>query len=184
MRLSRNNCAKSTASTEAMIGVHAVAAKILGVGVLLRGPSGCGKSRLAMELLARGHCLIADDAVNLTLESGQVMAHGDADMAGFLAVRGVGVVNVVRSFGESAWCAASPVHLVLEAGRDSAQTDDQDRQTELLGVPLPLYRTPDLAGAAVLTELVCRQFMQHQAGYDAATDLAARQARAITAQAP
>lgn len=94
--------------------VHGVLLSVSGKGILLRGPSGCGKSELAARMLERGHALVADDAVRLTLNNGLVMGSVLAQFRSLLHIRGRGLMNVREEFGESRVREEHTVDLVVE----------------------------------------------------------------------
>ncbi len=150
--------------------------RVEGIGVLVTGPSGSGKSRLALELLARGHALVADDLVLLARDGDRLRGRAEAALAGFLAVREAGVFNVQRLFGDDAWCPEHTIDLVLEPGAGAEPFGPELPRREIAGVALPLMRSHDTARAAVLVETVCRDLALRRDGYDAAADLEQRQA--------
>jgi len=83
-------------------------------GLLLRGASGAGKSDLALELLRRGHRLVADDVVEVAVRDGRPWGSGPAKIVGQLEIREVGMVEVRNLFGPEAVVAASPIHAVVD----------------------------------------------------------------------
>lgn len=84
--------------------IHGALVSIYGVGLLLRGPSGVGKSECALELVRRGHCLVADDVVEVRQEemNDRLLGSCPERLAGRLEVQDVGIIDVVRLFGEKA----------------------------------------------------------------------------------
>lgn len=111
--------------------MHGTAIDIAGLGVLLRGASGAGKSDLALRLIDGGARLVADDRVDLALESGRVTMRAPARLAGLLEVRGLGVMAV------DAAVAAAPLGLIV----DLVPTDQVER--------MPVRRTELVLGCAV-----------------------------------
>ena len=115
-----------------------------GSGVLLTGDSGTGKSELALQLVRRGHALVADDAPELSVESGRLIGRSSCALEGKLQLRGVGVVNLEALHGPDALQSRSTVDLIIQLSR-RAETDARP----LAGLPT---RTNDPARhpAAVL----------------------------------
>ncbi len=112
------------------ISVHGVFMEVMGIGVLITGDSGIGKSELALELLSRGHRLIADDAVELVhagpgILVGQSLKH---ELLEYLEVRGLGILNVRTMFGETAVRHKKKVHFTVRLERlDKSRLDKMDR---------------------------------------------------------
>lgn len=160
--------------------------EIFGLGVLLAGKSGVGKSELALEMLARGHRLIADDAAEFELaHDGRVVGRCPPLLYGFLEVRGLGVLHVGRMFGEPALRASKALDLILRL--DAGEGGEIDRlrgrriETPVCGKPIPEILLPVRAGQslATLAEAACRDQTLKRDGYDAAEDFMARQMRSI-----
>ncbi len=177
--------------------VHGVLLEVAGRGLLLTGPSGAGKSQAALELLHRGHRLVADDAPELFRRGDRLWGRCPPPLRGFLEVRGLGVLNVEALLGPEALreevALALVVELVAEPGpepggpaqeREPPAEDAPDRlrpargTVALLGLPLPRLRLPAGPGRplGLLVETLARQEALRAQGYDAAADLAARQA--------
>lgn len=118
-----------------------------GSGVLLTGDSGTGKSELALQLVRRGHALVADDAPELSIESGRLIGRSSRALAGKLQLRGVGVVNLEALHGPDALQPRSTVDLIIQLSR-RAEADarplsgSQPGRTTLLGIPLPCWTVP------------------------------------------
>lgn len=170
------------------ITLHGVLIEIFGLGVLLAGRSGVGKSELALEMLARGHRLIADDAAEFELASdGRVVGRCPPVLYGFLEVRGLGVLHVGRMFGEPALRAAKTLDLILRIHAPGEYTDPPDRlhgrrtETRVCGHPIPEISLPARPGQslATLVEAAARDQTLRRNGYDAAEDFVARQLRTI-----
>jgi len=168
--------------------VHGVLLQVCGTGVLLTGASGVGKSELALELLSRGHRLVADDAPLLERREGRLWGRCPELLEGFLEVRGLGVLSVRALLGEGAVLAEVPVELVVHLEpADAAAMARLPRlhpvrdEVELLGVILPRLHLPVAPGRnlAVLVETAVRLHALAVGGYDAAADLTARQRRAM-----
>jgi serine kinase of HPr protein (carbohydrate metabolism regulator) len=166
----------------ASLTLHGVFVEIFGLGVLLAGKSGIGKSELALEMLARGHRLIADDAAEFELaHDGRVVGRCPPLLYGFLEVRGLGVLHVGRMFGEPALRSTKALDLILRL--DASHDGEVDRlrgrriQTRVCGKLIPEILLPIRVGQslATLVEAACRDQTLKRDGYDAAEDFIARQ---------
>lgn len=154
-----------------------------GLGVFLRGASGAGKSEVGLELLSRGHRLIADDIVEWRQDAvGRVHGHCPPLLEGFIEVRGLGILNARRLYGEAAVLPSAPLDLVIDLGVNHETTADERLHgrrggLEVLGVRVPEIFLPRRVGhnLAVLVEAACRDLKLRQSGYCADDDLVARQ---------
>ena len=178
-----------TASTP----VHGVMLEMLDLGVLLTGASGVGKSELALELIGRGHCLIADDAPEFTRVDGGVIEGGSpALLHDFLQVRGLGLLNVRRIFGDGAIGAHRRLDLIVnlvsldtathfsaERTLTSARTNRNILDVIIPQVDLPVYPGRNLA---TWVECVVRDTALRRAGYHADQDFAERLQRRIKSE--
>jgi HPr kinase/phosphorylase len=169
--------------------MHGVFMDVLGMGVLIMGDSGTGKSELALELVSRGHRLVADDAPEFSLMELQVI-RGTCilDMNAFLEVRGLGVLNVQALFGDSAIKKSQDLSLIVQLEHatperlqniDRLQGDYRVRQ--ILGVEIPEMGLPVAPGRnlAVLLECAVRNYSLRQHGYNAADDFCEQQRQAL-----
>ena len=160
--------------------IHGVLVEVHGEGMLITGDSGIGKSETALELIKRGHRLIADDAVEILRTSRSTLeGRAPAIIQYFMELRGIGVINVQRVYGIGAVKPSCPIDLVVSM----ELWDDQRRYdrlgldvetTQYLGVTLPLMTIPVRPGRnlAVILELAAMTNRQKKAGYSAAEDLA------------
>ncbi|MDP1708949.1 MAG: hypothetical protein Q8L89_07800 [Gammaproteobacteria bacterium] len=163
------------------VTLHGVFMDILDTGVLLCGASGTGKGELALELITRGHRLVADDAPDFRAGGAGVAGTCPPLLQDMLEVRGLGVLNIRALFGERAVVPAAMLALAvrLQCAAPGAQRsltpDYRDRQ--VLGHTLPEIVLPLLPGrnAALLVETLVRDFRLRRAGYDAAEDFVRRQ---------
>ena len=169
--------------------VHGVFMDVMGIGVLLTGESAIGKSELALELVSRGHRLIADDAPVFS-RSGPETLLGQCPEAlqNFLEVRGLGVLNMRALFGDNAVKQSMELHLVVHLAPVTQQSMQQidrlmgtRRKQRLLEVEVPEIELPVAPGRnlAVLVEAAARNQLLYNGGYDAAEDFIARQQQLI-----
>ncbi len=107
--------------------IHGTLVDINGVGVLIRGKSGIGKSEVALELVRRGHQLVADDRVDIYENAeGEVIGEAPEILRKYLEIRGIGIVNVVKLFGASAYKESKPIRVIVDLLTFEA-AEDYDR---------------------------------------------------------
>jgi HPr kinase/phosphorylase len=167
--------------------IHGVLMDILGLGVLIVGDSGIGKSECALDLVVRGHRLVADDTV-------EIHRRGEKDVIGtcpeltrhHMEVRGLGVINIRDLFGVASTRVNKRLELVVQLERwDQNREYDRvgldDSYYDLIGVRLPLVRMPVAPGRslAILVEVAVRNQILRARGRHAARDLVARLERAL-----
>jgi HPr kinase/phosphorylase len=162
--------------------VHGVLIDILGLGVLIVGESGIGKSECALDLVVRGHRLVADDTVEVR-KLGETGIIGTCpELTRFhMEVRGLGVINIRDLFGVAATRITKRVELVVQLERwDPSREYDRlgldDNFYDLVGVRVPLIQMPVAPGRslAILVEVAARNQLLRNRGRHAARDLAAR----------
>ena len=168
--------------------LHGVYMELFTMGVLITGGAGTGKSELALELLTRGHRLVADDAPEFTQVSPELVDGTCPEMLqDCLEVRGLGVLNVRHMFGDSAVKLNKYLRLIIHlevprGGRAGAMEDRLQSNSgiqEVLDIPIPKITIPVLAGRnlAVMAEVAVRDFMLKAKGYDAASEFIERHSR-------
>ena len=158
---------------------HGVLMEIYGEGVLLMGDSGVGKSETALELLKRGHRLIADDAVEIRRVSSQTLVGSAPDnIRHFMELRGVGIINVSRLFGVGAIKNTANINFIikLESFDPSKEYDRmgiEEQTTEILGMKVPCATIPVKTGRnlAVIIEVATMNYRQKMMGYNSAVEL-------------
>lgn len=164
--------------------LHGVFMDVLGMGVLIAGDSGVGKSELGLELISRGHGLVADDVVDIS-RAAPDMLEGRCPplLANLLEVRGLGLLDIKAIFGETAVRRKMKLRLIVELRRYAAAANTLERlplegQTEdVLGVPVRKVIIPVASGRnlAVLTEAAVRNTILHLRGVDTMRDFLQRQ---------
>ena len=131
---------------------HGTLIEVFGIGILIKGVSGVGKSEIALELIERGHRLIADDTIDLkVIQSSMVIGEGTSVIGHHMEIPGIGIVDVKRMFGVGAIRDTKNVQLVVELENyDSKKIYDrlglEEKRIELLGVSLPYLLIPVLPG--------------------------------------
>lgn len=169
--------------------MHGVFMEVMGIGVLIAGPSGIGKSELALELLSRGHRLIADDAPKFTRTGPDVLYGTCPDtLHGFIEVRGLGVLNVRAMFGETAILQTKRLRLVINMELFSEtehhkinRLDTSEHYESILDVDVPVVIIPVAPGRnlAVIVEAAVRNHVLRLSGYNATEDFIKRQQNII-----
>ena len=163
---------------------HGVLVNVFGTGVLITGNSGVGKSEAALELIKRGHQLVADDVV-LIHRINEHLLEGESPerVRHFMEIRGVGIINVANIYGAGAvqrrMAIDMEVHLEMwQSGKEYDRLGLTENYTEILGVKIPSLLLPIHPGRnlAVVLEVAARNFRQKQMGYNAALELAKRSA--------
>jgi len=159
--------------------LHGVLVEVYGEGILLLGDSGVGKSETAIELVKRGHRLIADDAVEIKKVS-EISLVGSAPeiIRHYVEIRGIGVVDIRRIFGMGAVKLTEKIELVIELEQwDNKKEYDRlgiDTQTKnILGVEVPMITVPVKPGRnlAIIIEIAAMNNRQKVMGYNAALEL-------------
>jgi HPr kinase/phosphorylase len=162
--------------------VHGVLLDVLGLGVLVVGESGIGKSECALDLVVRGHRLVADDAVEIRRRSESVLIGTcPALTRHHMEVRGIGLINVREMFGVASTRRSKRVEFVVQLDRWDPQRDYErlgldETHYEILGLSIPMVRVPVAPGRnlAILVEVAARNQLLRARGQHAARALVER----------
>lgn len=162
--------------------IHGVLVEVFGLGVLLLGKSGIGKSEAALDLVARGHRLVADDVVEArAVGAGRVLGSGAELIRHHMEIRGLGIINVQDLFGILATLREKAIQLVAEMFDWSREERAdrlglEDETHTILGVALPKVRIPIRPGRSVATiiEVAARNHVLKRLGRHSAREVAAR----------
>ncbi|PLY03649.1 MAG: HPr(Ser) kinase/phosphatase [Desulfuromonas sp.] len=158
--------------------VHGVLVDVLGVGVLLTGKSGIGKSECALDLILRGHRLVADDVVKVRMKLPAVLFGEGSDLLHYhMEIRGLGIINIKHLFGVAAIRERKKIDLVIELV-DWDATEDYDRlgledlQYKILGLDIPMQKIPVRPGRNItsIVEVAARNQLLKEMGYHSAVE--------------
>lgn len=162
-----------------MIQMHGVLVEVYGEGILLLGESGVGKSETAMELVKRGHRLVADDAVEIKRVSNKSLV-GSAPqiIRHFIELRGIGIIDVKRIFGMGSVKETENIDLVInlenwQQGKAYDRLGMENEVTDILGIKVPSLTIPIKPGRnlAIIVEVAAMNQRQRKMGYNAAQEL-------------
>ena len=159
--------------------LHGVLVEVYGEGILITGESGIGKSETAVELLKRGHRLIADDAVEIKkISSSQLMGTAPELIRNFIELRGIGVINVAKLYGMASIKDENIINLIINIvpWDNKAHYDRmglEETYIDILGVKVPQTTIPVTPGRnlAVILEVAAMNSRQKRMGYNAAMEL-------------
>ena len=166
------------------ITLHGVFMEVISIGVLLTGASGVGKSELALELITRGHRLIADDApLFARIAPDIIVGTSPSIIQNFLEVRGLGILNILHMYGDSAIKSSKYLKLIVDLQPLQKKISNENRlvtptQTNnVLGLDVPIFTLPVAPGRnlAVLVEAAVRNHLLILNNYYAALDMIDRQ---------
>lgn len=157
---------------------HGVLVEVYGEGLLLMGDSGVGKSETALELLKRGHRLIADDAVEIhKVAENMLIGTAPELIRNYIELRGIGIVNVAKLFGMGSVRTENEINLVVNiVPWNTQEAYDrlglEDQYMDILGVKIPMNTIPITAGRnlAVILEVAAMNNRQRKLGYNAAQE--------------
>jgi len=158
--------------------VSGVLMDVYGKGVLITGKSGIGKSEAALELIRDGHALIADDRVDIQRFHNHLVGFAPEILTGLLEIRGIGIIDARRMFGDSSFKARSNIDFVIRLVGNRSEMeeefvrigDEYEQTTSILDVKLPLIVLPVLTGRStyVLIETAVANYMSKEQGNDSA----------------
>jgi HPr kinase/phosphorylase len=162
--------------------VHGSFVDIYGIGVLLVGRSGIGKSEIALDLLERGHRLVADDVVNITRKGEGILLGAGTDLVKhFMEIRGLGLIDVRSMFGIRAIRYQKRVEIVVELmewrpDEEYTRTGLDDENVAILDVNIPRVKLPIFPGknVTVICEVIALNYLLKHYGYDAAREFSKR----------
>lgn len=168
--------------------VHGVLMDIYGMGVLIQGDSGIGKSETGLELVKRGHRLVADDRVDVFAKDEETLWGEPAEiLRHLLEIRGVGIIDVMSLYGASAVKGSSQVQLVIylenfESGKVFDRLGNGNEEIELSGVKIPRVRIPVKTGrnVSVVIEAAAMNCRAKQMGFDATKTFEERLSKLIS----
>ena len=168
--------------------VHGVLMDIYGMGVLIQGDSGIGKSETGLELVKRGHRLVADDRVDVFAKDEETLWGEPAEiLRHLLEIRGVGIIDVISLYGASAVKDSSQVQLAIylenyESGKVFDRLGNGNEGLELSGVKIPRLRIPVQTGRnmSVVIEAAAMNYRAKQMGFDATKTFEERLTQLIT----
>ena len=158
---------------------HGVLVDVYGVGVFLSGKSGVGKSEAALELIKRGHQLVADDVVDICrISDDRLIGTCPEKIRHLMEIRGIGVIDVKAMYGIGAVAVSKTIDLIIELetwdeNRAYDRIGIQDDEIEIMGVHVPHQLMPIKPGRnlAIIVEVAARNLSLKRAGYNAAREL-------------
>ena len=159
---------------------HGVFLALMNVGVLITGASGVGKSEVAMDLVQRGHQLIADDAVEIYRgEQSELIGECPESLKGYIEIRGLGIINILKMFGSSSVLDSYRLQLIISL-RDSSNAEIQNidrlapslKAWEMLGIKVPCLTMLVAPGRnlSVLIETAVRNHLLRMSGLDSSSE--------------
>ena len=158
--------------------MHGVFVDVFGIGILLVGKSGVGKSEIALDLVNRGHRLVADDSVIIKNINDKLVGKSPRNIRYYMEIRGIGIINVQQMFGPGAITPSKTIDIIAELspwehGKGYERIGNEEIFEEILGEKILKVIIPVTPGRniPIVLETAARQFRLKQAGYDAAADL-------------
>ena len=157
---------------------HGVLVDVFGVGVLITGESGVGKSECALELIKRGHLLVADDVVDIARVGHKLRGESPEIVRDFMELRGIGIVDIKLIFGIGSVMRRKTIDMVVHLefwtpGKDYDRLGTKDNSLDILGVNVPLINVPVRSGRnlAMIVEIAARNWRLKNEGYSAVSEL-------------
>lgn len=165
-----------------MDSIHGVLVSVYGKGVLIMGESGMGKSEIALELIRKGHVLVADDRVDIRRVHNTLIGRAPDLLAGFLEIRGIGIIDVAKMFGGSSWMLDDEVEMVImledyDPKKEYARLGNEEQKyMRILGLEVPMMVLPVKEGRsmAILVEAAVTNHQLKERGYDSAKEFEKR----------
>jgi len=161
--------------------IHGVLMDVFGVGILITGNSGVGKSETAMELIKRGHRLVADDSVLIKRVENELIGTAPERIRYFMELRGIGIINVKNMYGSGSILNEKEVELIIclehwKRDKEYDRIGGEENAEEILGVKVPKLTIPVTPGRnlSILIEVAARNQRLKSMGYDAAQELIQR----------
>ena len=158
--------------------IHGVLLDVYGVGVLLSGASGIGKSETALEMVKRGHRLVADDMVMIKNVKNRIFGTAPDVIRFFMEIRGIGIIDVKNMYGVGSVLYEKEVELVLELekwdnDKQYERLGKDEQYFEMLGVSIPKITIPVRPGRnlAIIAEVAARNYRLKKSGYNAAVEI-------------
>jgi len=155
--------------------VHGAMVDVYGIGVLITGKAGIGKSEIALDLVERGHRLVADDVVTLTKKNNVLMAAATDMNKHFMEVRGLGIIDIMSMFGIRAVRYQKRLEVLLELYlwdelTDVDRTGLEKKRESILDVSVPIIKLPITPGKniTVIAEVIAMNHLLNNYGYDSA----------------
>lgn len=163
------------------VSEHGVLMEVFGVGILLTGKSGVGKSETAMELIKRGHRLIADDSVIIKEIANELYGTAPDIIRYFMELRGIGIINVKSMYGSGSVLDEKQIQLIIhlenwQQGKEYDRIGDEMSSASYFGIKVPKLTIPVSPGRnlAIIIEVAARNFRLKSMGYDASEELITR----------
>ncbi|ORJ59543.1 HPr(Ser) kinase/phosphatase [Geothermobacter hydrogeniphilus] len=158
--------------------IHGVLVDVLGVGVLLHGKSGIGKSEVALDLVLRGHRLVADDVVKVRMKLPAVLFGEGMDLLHYhMEIRGLGIINIKHLFGVAAIRERKKIDLAIELvswedGHEYDRLGLEEEKYKVLGLGIPLLKIPVRPGRNItsIVEVAARNQLLKEMGYNSAVE--------------
>lgn len=163
--------------------IHGVFLNIYGKGVIIKGDSGIGKSEIALELIKRGHLLVADDAVELIRMGRSLIGRSPEVLTNLLEIRGIGVIDVSKMFGISSILDRDSVNLIIQLDRwvpskeyTRVGVEENDSVEDILGLSIPKVVIPVSSGRSmsVIIEAAVMNMRLRDNGYDSSKEFVER----------
>lgn len=161
--------------------VHGVLMDVSGIGILITGKSGVGKSEIALELISRGHRLVADDSVIIKNINDKLVGKAPEKIRYFMEIRGIGIINVQQMFGPGSIRPSEEIDIIAELspweeGKNYDRIGTEETYENMLGIDALKVVIPVTPGRniPVVLETAARKYRLKQAGYDPAKELMER----------